>query len=183
MKKDGNIDYSGYSLPQLNEALSLINRNKYPLNHERLLGEIAARSKSRSSQPGPEQAIATTPDSVTPPSTDPTSALAHKPNSVPLITRAINILASFGLLAYGAYGVYINDLYLPAKKGPGVHLHDSAALVMFAALICACLNMMSVVLDHHDKRNNEHEYRAFAMGLKYLGWLLFAGSLLMHIPE
>lgn len=181
MKTDGNIDYSNYSLPELKEALSLINRKKHPINYERLLGEIAARSKSRSSLASREKTIATTPDSVTLPGADSTSAMTHRPNSIPLITRAINILTSFGLLIYGAYGIYTNDLYLPGKRGPGVHLHDSPALVMFAAFICACLVMLSVVVDHYDKKSNEHEYRTFANTLKYFGWLLFGASLLMHI--
>lgn len=183
MKADGNIDYSGYGLPQLKEALSLINRKKYPLNYQKLIREIAARSQSQSPQVDPEKAIAPSADSATLPSTDLASALAHRPNSIPLITRAFNILASFGLLAYGAYGIYTNDLYLPGKRGPGVHLHDSPALVMFAAFICACLVMLSVVLDHHDKRNNEHKYQTFATALKYFGWLLFGASQLMYILE
>jgi uncharacterized RDD family membrane protein YckC len=43
MNKGEGTDYSSYSNEELHEALSLIDRKKYPANHQRLLSEIASR--------------------------------------------------------------------------------------------------------------------------------------------
>jgi hypothetical protein len=54
MQQDGDVDYRNYTLPQLKEALSLINRRRYPINHRNLEAEIAARPK-----PAPSLGIVT----------------------------------------------------------------------------------------------------------------------------
>jgi hypothetical protein len=48
-------------------------------------------------------------------------------------------------------------------------------------MICACLVMLSVVVDHYDERNNETNYKLFADIFKYLGWAFFILSLIMAI--
>jgi hypothetical protein len=72
-----------------------------------------------------------------------------------------------------------NDLYLPSKRSRGMHLHDTPAWIMYGAIICACLAMLSVVIDHYDRRNNERHYRLFADVFEYIGWGLFGFSLLI----
>jgi hypothetical protein len=52
---------------------------------------------------------------------------------------------------------------------------------MYGAFICACLVMLSVVVDHYDKRNNEINYKKFADTFRYLGWGFFWLSLIMAI--
>lgn len=105
-----------------------------------------------------------------------TSREKYIPNFIPAFIRYFNITASFILLIYGAYGIYVNDLYIPGKRGRGIHLQDEAALIVYAAFICACTVMISVVIDHYDKRDNEHKYQAVGRLFKYLGWgfLIFA---------
>jgi hypothetical protein len=44
MNNDGVTDYSSYSNEELHEALSLIDRKRYPVNYQRLLSEIALAS-------------------------------------------------------------------------------------------------------------------------------------------
>ncbi|MDM5271694.1 hypothetical protein PGH07_05865 [Sulfurovum sp. zt1-1] len=107
--------------------------------------------------------------------------MSYEPNVIPLKKRAFNIVGSIGLLIYGGYGIYINDLYIPGKRSSGIHLHDNPALIMYVAFICSCLVMLSVVVDHYDKRNNEYKYKLFARTLEYLGWGLFATALLLQI--
>jgi len=107
--------------------------------------------------------------------------LNYKPNFVPVIERTLNAFAAFILLVYGSYGIYTNDLYIPRMRSGGIHLHDTSALVMYSAIICACSVMISVVVDHYDKGNNEHKYKSFARFFKYLGWGLFGGALALHI--
>jgi hypothetical protein len=52
---------------------------------------------------------------------------------------------------------------------------------MYGAMICACLVMLSVVVDHYDKRNNETNYQFFAGVFRFLGWVFFVLSLIMAI--
>jgi TRAP-type C4-dicarboxylate transport system permease small subunit len=103
--------------------------------------------------------------------------LIHVPNHIPKEERRANLLFSALLFAYGSYGVWVNDLYIPGKRSRGIHLHDVPAWIMYAAMICACVVMLSVVIDHYDQRNNERHYRTFAEVGKFVGWGLFGASL------
>lgn len=94
-----------------------------------------------------------------------------------------NTVLSAILLAYGMYGLSVDDLYLPGKRGPGIHLHGFPAWVMFAAMFCACANMISVVIDHYDVRNNETNYRSFARATQIVGWILFVLSLVLSFTH
>lgn len=102
---------------------------------------------------------------------------AYTPNHIPLKTRIWHTVASIALLVYGSIGLYLDDLYLPGKSGNGLHLHGNAALVMYGAMLCAALNLSSVVLDHYDKRDNEGDYREFAKWTSAAGFSLFAAAL------
>ena len=84
--------------------------------------------------------------------------IKYKPNFISFDERTFNVIASIVLFIYGGYGIYINDLKLRRR----IHLHDDPALIMYGAFLCACLVMLSEVIDHYDKRNNEHKYQIFA---------------------
>lgn len=103
--------------------------------------------------------------------------LIHVPNSIPRRERIANVVFSVLLFAYGSHGVWANDLYIPGRRSRGVHLHDVPAWIMYGAMLCACLVMLSVVADHYDRRNNERHYRTFAQVGKFAGWGLFCASL------
>jgi TRAP-type C4-dicarboxylate transport system permease small subunit len=106
---------------------------------------------------------------------------SYTPNHIPPNERITNTLFSIILLLYGSYGIWVNDLYIPGKRSKGFHLHDVPAWVMYGAFICACLVMLSVVVDHYDKRNNETNYKRFADTFRVLGWCFFALSLILAI--
>ena len=114
---------------------------------------------------------------------DKTRRKPYLPNNIPTRTRVFNFCASVFLLAYGCYGLWRNDVYLPGKRSAGVHLYDEAAWLMLAAFVCAAAVMFSVVLDHYDERNNEARYQRAAQVLRWLGWTFFALSLLRHIAK
>ena len=105
----------------------------------------------------------------------------YNPNSIPAGERTVAIVFSVVLFAYGSYGVWVNDLYVPGKRSKGIHLHDVPAWIMYSAMICACLVMLTVVADHYDRRDNEINYRNFAKYGEYVGWGLFALSLVVAI--
>lgn len=107
--------------------------------------------------------------------------LPRRPNRIPLGERVINILLSLFLLGYGSYGLSIDDLHIPGKRTEGLHLHGLAATSMFVAMCFAIANLLAVVIDHYDTRDNEVSYRNFAIANKYAAISFFAGALVLHI--
>ncbi len=95
------------------------------------------------------------------------------PNEVPLKNRVTNAAYSAGIIIYGGHGIYTNDFYLPTKTGNGLHLTDGAAIVMFLAIICAAAMMITEIVDHYDKRDNERKYFEFAHMAKYSAYTCF----------
>lgn len=182
---DGDIDYSRYTLLELEEALAGINRHKYPRNfaklalaYERLAPAHAAAAVRAAMQAPAPTSTEEAEDPEPQPQYD--ACGRYIPNQIPVGERAIHVALSLVLLAYGGLGVWINDLYIPGKR-KGLHLHDVPAWIMYGAIICACLVMLSVVIDHYDRRNNERHYREFAKASGYIGWTLFGFSALWAI--
>ena len=110
-------------------------------------------------------------------------ANGYVPNYIPAKERIQHLIFSVLLFSYGSFGVYINDLYIPGKRSRGIHLHNLSAWIMFGAMICACLIMLSVIVDHYDKRNNERNFRSFAKFFKIMGWGFFVVSLILGIAK
>ena len=106
--------------------------------------------------------------------------MAYKPNNIPLTERIISVLLSCFLLVYGGYGVYKNDIAIPTKTGV-MHFHNGPALMHYGAFICAVLMLLSLVVDHYDKRNNEKTYKVFQKRCGYIGCLLFIVSVFWQI--
>jgi hypothetical protein len=102
------------------------------------------------------------------------------PNEIPASERWWNVFLSLAILAWGSYGIWADDLVVPTKRN-GVHLQGIAALIMFGAMVAAALNLLSVVVDHFDLRNNELSYRRIAFGSQLIGWLLFGLAMAVHI--
>lgn len=105
----------------------------------------------------------------------------HTPNSISRGDRIAYTVFSILLFAYGSYGVWVNALYIPGRRTAGTYFHDIPAWIMYGAIVCACLVMLSVVVDHYDRRPNERHYRTFAQAGKYLGWGLVAASMLSRL--
>lgn len=60
-------------------------------------------------------------------------------------------------------------------------LSGVSAWIMYASFLCAVLNLLSVVVDHYDERDNEFSYKRFARFSQALGWTLFFLALLSTI--
>lgn len=52
---------------------------------------------------------------------------------------------------------------------------------MHGAFICASLVMLSVAVDHYDKRDNEINYKRFADTFRVIGWNFFILSLIIAV--
>lgn len=105
----------------------------------------------------------------------------YKPNVVPLFVRILNKVIAVFLILYGGYGLYINDLALPDKRGWVLHLSDEPLWIMYSAFICGALVYLAEVIDHYDKRDNEHKYKNFGKVVGKTGWGLFIISLTLWV--
>ena len=100
------------------------------------------------------------------------------PNHISYNERLKCILFAAALLTYGSVGWYLDDIYVPGKRGRGIHFHGTACTIVYGAFIFGAVNFISVVVDHYDKRNNETNYQKFAKITRICGIaLLFLGIL------
>jgi len=104
----------------------------------------------------------------------------HTPNLIPISRRVGSSLGALGLAAYGAFGIWIDDLLIPGKRS-SLHLSGLPAWIMGLALLCAAAHLASVVIDHYDTRDNEARYRLFLTWSRRLGWALAGLALALHI--
>lgn len=103
------------------------------------------------------------------------------PNDIPINERILNLVISVSLLTYGLYGLYKGEIYIPGKRGNGMHLYGEAVWIMLAGLICGAIVFISVVLDHYDKRDNEHKYYKFGSAVKYMGIACFSLAIIWEL--
>ncbi|MEP6881744.1 MAG: hypothetical protein ABI866_07115 [Dokdonella sp.] len=109
---------------------------------------------------------------------------SYQPNHIPATERAINILFAIVIIAVGLVSFTTGELLLPGKRtsGPnGISMQGAPAWCMSIAMVCACIVLLSVVVDHYDRRNNERYYRRIASVSKTIGWCAFAASLTIHL--
>ncbi|QSX74535.1 hypothetical protein HIV01_015335 [Lysobacter arenosi] len=180
--KDGDIDYSKYERHELEEALERINADLYPRNHANLRSAYQALVGK---QPPPPNVPRLRPEPAQfedepPPVPKYDEHGRYVPNHIPAGERLSLVALSLLLLTYGSYGVWTNDLYLPARRG-GIHLNDSSAWAMLGAFACAFLCMLVLVADHYDRRNNELNYWRASRVVGGLGWSCFVLSLILWI--
>ena len=106
------------------------------------------------------------------------------PNSIPPGVRTAHTILAIFLLAYGAAGVSLGALYRPGTRFVAPKwLYGPEAWAMYAAMICGVLVLVSVIVDHYDRRANEREYRLFAALFHALGWGFFVLSVFYPLSE
>jgi hypothetical protein len=178
--KDGDIDYSTYTQQEMEEAFAGIRKDAYPLNYANLCSAYEALTSKLPppAQGGHEQREQDGEEfeGELPPQRRYDENGRYLPNHIPPGDRKSYLVFSTLLLAYGTYGVWVNDLYMPGRRG-GLHLYDLSAWSMYGAILCACLVMLLVIVDHYDRRDNEFNYWFIGRVLKGTGWICFAVSL------
>jgi hypothetical protein len=99
----------------------------------------------------------------------------------------MRIAGAIVLIVHGAIGVFLDDVIIPTKRG-AFHLHGLAGWVMAAAMLCAAIALLAVVMDHYDRRDNEAAYKRFGKWTARLGWTLTGLAMGLqiagvHFPE
>jgi hypothetical protein len=51
---------------------------------------------------------------------------------------------------YGAYGLVVNDIYLPGNRSPGRHFHGASALMMFMMLASLGVLIITISTSSYD---------------------------------
>ncbi len=101
-------------------------------------------------------------------------------NIIPLKTQIGHTLMAVFLLGYGAYGAVVDEIIIPGKRSTLI-LHGWSVWVVYAAMICAALVLLSVVVDNYDPRDDERYYHIFAHVFQTLGWGLFLVAIIAPI--
>jgi len=90
----------------------------------------------------------------------------YTPNHISLDKRAAYLVVSSAIIIYAVASLIQDDFYVwfPGKRGRHIseHLHGAAAWLAAGATFAAASNLLAVVVDHYDRRNNERNYRAYA---------------------
>lgn len=182
---DGDIDYSRYTVRELEEANSAIRPEQYPRNYAAMRAAYIRLTGHAPPAPGTnvrdhiEHDPDADPDEL-PPVAQYDATGTYVPNHVPEGERCAYLIMSVLLLAYAGYGVWVDDLYVPGKRG-GLHLHGYAAWALLGAVICLCLAWGVTVVDHYDRRDNEIHYWTARRTLKGLGWVGLLASFFLSV--
>ena len=175
-------DYSKYTAEELIDVYNNIDRDSYPDRFKRLLDEIEARKSTVGFvRDGDEIHLEsyTEPDPEIP-VRNVDSDGNYIPNTVPIGDRVIRILFAIGLIGYVVYGIYIDEIYLPSRHG-GMYFSGPSIWLIAAAFACYCLQSISRVIDHYDKRDNEMSYYYIGNILTYLAIGLYIIAIVVKI--
>lgn len=102
------------------------------------------------------------------------------PNSIPFSRRIWHVFLSTLLVAYGTVGLLLNEVLVPGRRGSGYVYRDIPMWLVLGAMLAATCNLLAVVIDHYDRRENERYYRIWARYTQALGWALFAGAFILE---
>jgi len=102
----------------------------------------------------------------------------RKPNTVPAVQRVLNLFLALVLVSYGLFGIVQGQMKIsPPRSRIGLVFYDRPLWLLAASMFVGALVLVSVVVDHYDRRNNEHHYRLFKRLTVALGLCLLASAL------
>jgi Na+-transporting methylmalonyl-CoA/oxaloacetate decarboxylase gamma subunit len=70
-------------------------------------------------------------------------------------------------------------MYLPSKGGNAEAIHGFPMWFTYLAILFASANLISIVVDHYDQRDNEINYKKFAAITSKLGGFCIGMSILL----
>jgi hypothetical protein len=105
----------------------------------------------------------------------------YKPNRIPLSERIAYIFFSILIFSYGTAIVIFDDFSVTNRRGDLVIQLDGFPLwIFYGAMLSVVALLISMVLDHYDKRNNEKNYKRFAKVTIILAISLFVLAILLQ---
>lgn len=106
----------------------------------------------------------------------------HYPNQISQPLRRKYLLQSLGIALYAIFGLCVGKVAIPIRF-QAYTFEGGAALALVSAMFMAIFNMLSVVIDHYDKRDNEHIYERFARLTYILGWAFFVLAIILKFIQ
>lgn len=162
-------NYKEYTLDELYDVYQNIDREKHPERFKKICEQIASKEAFNKSK-----TLEKLRETSEYPSRKEDLDGNYVPNSISVTDRLFNLVLALVLIVYGSYGVYKNQLYVPATRGDGTYLSGGAAWIMYAALLCGSVYLLTIIVDHYDKRDNEIKYYMFGNFVKLIGFVLAA---------
>ena len=107
----------------------------------------------------------------------------YTPNEVNPFLRLGYLAFSVFVIFIGINGLINDDLYISTGHRPGMHFSGNASIIMFFALTCLVLNLISFVVDHYDKRRNERHYKFFRKLTEIVGYVAFVLAIIIQIVQ
>lgn len=105
----------------------------------------------------------------------------YVPNFIPKSERIFAAIVAFVALIYGGIGVWNDDLILIGQRSHIVHLHGLPAWIAYSSFIAFAISMLTAIVDHYDKRNNESYYASFGFRMLKLFALLFVFAIVLDL--
>ena len=109
--------------------------------------------------------------------------MAKCPYRLPIGFRIAFLLLAVFLVAYGVYGVAMNDLYMPGRLGDGAHLQQGASWLQLMALLSFSFVLVADEIANIDRRASERNYGAAKMTCIYGGFVLTALAAVVHLVQ
>ena len=106
----------------------------------------------------------------------------HFANNVPLLQRLVYTALAVTLISYGAIGILVDALPVFGRRTVTI-LSGTPAWLAFGALCAGAAGLISVVIDHYDRRNNVKRYQAFQQMSLTLMFVLYIAAPLWHLWE
>ncbi|MDM7862299.1 hypothetical protein QTP81_16955 [Alteromonas sp. ASW11-36] len=104
----------------------------------------------------------------------------YTPNHFSVKNRLTRLCLILVLLIYGGYGMINGELYLSYQRAE-ITLQGPSIYLAFASFCIGAIYLGLAIVDHYDKRNNEHEYRRLEAIFKGLAILILLVALCTHI--
>ncbi|WP_116810485.1 hypothetical protein [Steroidobacter cummioxidans] len=167
MNQDGNIDYSQYDLQQLKEALSLINRARYPRNLQNLQAELAVRTATGEVTPPLTRHVVSQAASG---SANTEARNDDRPHARPKTVWAISVFQFFGavFMVFGYYVAFSGDVVLPPELR---ELYSAFTVVDHAQMVTGiALNLAATVSLFKMRRPAPYLFTA-SLGLSIVSWV------------
>lgn len=105
----------------------------------------------------------------------------YTPNEVPISTRVIFLFSGIGIIVYTIVGLTKGSLWVFGTRGKSMFLSSGPMWLMAIAFFLAASNILSDVVDHMDKRNNEARYVKYRAFSKTAAWIFFIAALVLNI--
>lgn len=64
--------------------------------------------------------------------------------------QTVLVLIALLLIGYGAYGLLIDDLYIPTKNSPGHHYHGAGAWMIFLMIVSFAALIVTMAFSRYD---------------------------------